>query len=114
MHNLYGKRKLLESEIRGAFMLSNGMFCVWGEPDDEGTSVDIYEDKTKKLLVGMEHGIVSAGAPSEEALHMLMEGLIKEFENSMVYYYGPKESTFEKEDFEKNKTPKKTGKFAKE
>ena len=116
MHNLYGKRKLLEPEIKGSFMLSNGMFCVWGEPEDEGISVDIYDDKTKQLLIGMEHGIAcysQTSGPKDrtESLRMLIESFQDDLEDSMVYYYGPRESTFGNEHLGKT-VPQKTGRFA--
>lgn len=112
MHNLYGKRKLTAPEIKGSFTLSNGMFCAWGTPADEGVSVDIYDDASKKLLVGMEHGITVTGRSIGILLQELMESLTDEFEDSMVYYYGPHDCTFETEELMKP-IPKKTGRFAK-
>ena len=111
MHNLYGKRKLNPMEIQGSFTLSNGMFCLWGKPSDEGISVDIYDDKSKKLLIGMEHGIRCSGEPNNEILKMLMESFLSDLEDSMVYYYGPHERTFEDDEITKP-VPKKTGRFA--
>ncbi len=113
MHNLYGKRKLTAPEIRGSFTLSNGMFCVWGVPSDEGVSVDVYDDASKKLLIGMEHGIVTNYEKIDSSkLKMLLEGYIDELEDSMVYYYGPHDHTFEESELTKP-VPKKTGRFAK-
>lgn len=114
MHNLYGKRKLLVPEIKGSFTLSNGMFCVWGNTSDEGLSVDIYDDDSKQLLIGLEHGIHSNIGPSDDAtelLNDLIESYSDELEDSMVYYYGPRECTFEESDIYKP-VPKKTGRFA--
>ncbi len=118
MHNLYGKRKLLEPEIKGSFTLSNGMFCVWGEPEDEGISVDIYDDKTKQLLIGMEHGIACYSKATTikertEGLQMFIESLQDDLEDSMVYYYGPRESMFGNDHLGKP-VPQKTGRFASE
>lgn len=117
MHNLYGKRRLNALEVKGSFTLSNGMFCVWGNPADEGLSADIYDDSSKKLLIGMEHGILAGGIANddkdvESSIRILLESFIDELEDSMVYYYGEKDSTFEKEDLTQP-VPKKTGRFAK-
>lgn len=114
MHNLYGNRRLNVLEIKGAFTLSNGMYCEWGESADEGLSVDIYDDKTKALLVGMEHGIYGTGGikPSSRTLKPFIESFAHELEDSMVYYYGPRERSFELDELTKP-TPKKTGRFAK-
>jgi len=113
MHNLYGKRKLAAPEIRGSFTLSNGMFCVWGVPSDEGISVDVYDDASKKLLIGMEHGIiVNSKNPDSLILKMLLESYIDELEDSMIYYYGPHDRTFEESELTEP-VPKKTGRFAK-
>ena len=114
MHNLYGNRKLNAPEIKGSFTLSNGMYCVWGNTKDEGLAVDIYDDKTKKLLIGLEHNIQTNMDPNDidqDALQSLIEGFADELEDSAVYYYGPREKTFEKEDFTRP-IPKKTGRFA--
>ena len=111
MHNLYGKRKLLAPEIKGSFTLSNGMFCVWGIPSDEGVSVDVYDDASKKLLIGMEHGIIGNGDPDGSSLQWLLESFIDELEDSMVYYYGPHDRTFEESELT-TPIPKKTGRFA--
>lgn len=117
MHNLYGKRRLNALEVKGSFTLSKGMFCVWGRPADEGLSVDIYDDSSKKLLIGMEHGIVAGGSANDDSnieysIRMLIESYVDELEDSMVYYYGEKDSTFEEEDLIQP-VPKKTGRFAK-
>ncbi|MEE5992272.1 MAG: hypothetical protein V3G42_03420 [Oscillospiraceae bacterium] len=116
MHNLYGKRKLNFLEIKGSFTLSNGMYCLWGNPKDEGLSVDIYDDDTKKLLIGMEHGIMGNNDVSDinrtsESLKNLMESFLDELEDSMVYYYGTRECTFEDSDITRP-IPPKTGRFA--
>lgn len=114
MHNLYGKRKLTVPEIKGSFTLSNGMFCVWGTPADEGISVDVYDDASKTLLIGMEHGITANINENSDGsgLQMLLESFIDELEDSMVYYYGPHDHTFEESELTKP-VPKKTGRFAK-
>lgn len=114
MHNLYGNRKLNALEVEGSFVLSNGMYCEWGRSVDEGLSVDIYDDKTKALLVGMEHGIYGTGGikPSSRTLKPFIESFAHELEDSMVYYYGPRERSFELDELTKP-TPKKTGRFAK-
>ena len=112
MHNLYGKRKLTAPEIKGSFTLSNGMFCVWGTPSDEGVSVDIYDDSSKTLLIGMEHGIDTFDVPDGMFLKAIIESFIDELEDSMVYYYGPHEHTFEESELT-SPIPKKTGRFAK-
>lgn len=117
MHNLYGKRRLNALEIKGAFTLSNGMYCEWGESVDEGLSVDIYDDATKKLLIGMEHGIHLLGdfEPDSRSLAGFIESFADELQDSMVYYFGPHERPFENTelDFLFETTPKKTGRFAK-
>lgn len=112
MHNLYGKRKLTVPEIKGSFTLSNGMFCVWGTPSDEGISVDVYDDASKTLLIGMEHGITANIDENSDGsvLRMLLESLVDELEDSMVYYYGPHDHTFEEVELTKP-IPKKTGRF---
>lgn len=113
MHNLYGKRKLTAPEIKGSFTLSNGMFCVWGTPSDEGISVDVYDDASKTLLVGMEHGIIAKVENIDGSnLQMLLESFIDDLEDSMVYYYGPHDHTFEMSELT-NPIPEKTGRFAK-
>jgi hypothetical protein len=111
MHNLYGKRKLNALEIKGSFTLKNGIFCVWGNPTDEGLSVDIYDDKSKKLLIGLEHGIIANCEGNSELLCSLIEDMSDDLEDSMVYYFGPKESTFEEKDIVRP-IPPKTGRFA--
>ena len=113
MHNLYGKRKLNLLEIKGSFTLSNGMFCVFGKTTDEGISVDIYDDASQKLLIGMEHHIYMTPPEelSEEALKPLMESMLYKLEDSMVYYYGPRESQFDLDEIVEP-YPEKTGRFA--
>ena len=110
MHNLYGKRKLNVLEIKGHFTLSNGMFCVYGHPLDEGLSVDIYDDSSMKLLIGMEHSI-TCNSNDPELLQMLIESYADELEDSMVYYYGPHECEFTSDELT-TPIPKKTGRFA--
>ena len=113
MHNLYGKRKLNVLEIKGSFELNNGMFCIWGISSEEGVSVDIYDDSSRKLLIGLEHNIQVPDPDNvdEELLHVLIESFADELEDSMVYYYGEKDCTFEKSDIT-GPVPKKTGRFA--
>ena len=104
---------LTTPEIKGSFTLSNGMFCVWGTPSDEGISVDIYDDASKTLLIGMEHNITTSIDENFDSsgLQMLLESFIDELEDSMVYYYGPHDCTFEESELTKP-IPKKTGRFA--
>lgn len=82
MAAMYGKNKLAESEIKGGFSLSNGMYCVYGK-SDEGLCADVYEDKNKNKLVSMQHGIVGNidddDDGMEEMLKLLMESMINEF-----------------------------------
>lgn len=113
MHNLYGKRKLNVFEIKGSFELSNGMFCLWGVSPEEGVSVDIYDDSSKKLLIGLEHHIRVSDPDNvdEELLRTLIESFIDELEDSMVYYYGERTCTFKESDIIEP-IPKKTGRFA--
>ena len=116
MHNLYGNRRLNALEIEGAFVLPNGMYCEWGRSADEGLAVDIYDDATKQLLIGLEHNIMAFGVfaekPTSESLGGFIESFAHELEDSMVYYYGPRECSFELDELTKP-TPKKTGRFAK-
>ena len=56
MGAMYGKRPLHMLEIKGSFILSNKMYCVYGK-NEEGVCVDVYRDKTRKELVSMQHGI---------------------------------------------------------
>lgn len=48
MGAMYGKRPLPILAQKGYFMLSNGMFCVYGQMADEGLCVDVYRDRTVK------------------------------------------------------------------
>lgn len=43
MGAMYGKRPLPILAQKGYFMLSNGMFCVYGQMADEGLCVDVYQ-----------------------------------------------------------------------
>ena len=114
MHNLYGDRKLNPLEIKGGFTLSNGMYCVWGKTTDEGLSVDVYDDETKQLLVGLEHHIIwhknTPDSDMAEVLGSMMENIREDLEDSMVYYYGPRECAFDTSTI-KEPFPKKTGRF---
>lgn len=76
MGAMYGKRPLPILAQKGYFMLSNGMFCVYGQMADEGLCV--------KELVSMQHGIIYSEEPDVQAdvaddLRMLMESMIDEF-----------------------------------
>lgn len=113
MHNLYGNRKLSKKEIKGSFKLSNQMYCEWGVSDEEGIGVDIYDDKTKTLLVGLEHHLGTTSTPNAKRLKLLLESFLYELEDSMVYYYGPKECQFTEEELY-HPIPAKTGRFAKQ
>lgn len=80
---MYGKKPLHPMEIKGAFVISNGMYCVYGH-NNEGVCVDIYKDKTRHELVSMQHGImgsfdVSNLPASEELLKNLIESMSDEF-----------------------------------
>ena len=113
MHNLQRKRRLNALEIKGSFMLPNGMYCEWGESADEGLAADVYDDASKALLIGMEHNIFAFGPINPyESLKGFLEGFAYELEDSMVYYYGPHDRTFEESELTEP-TPKKTGRFAK-
>lgn len=114
MHNLYGNRRLNALEIKGTFTLSNGMYCEWGRSAEEGLAVDVYDDASKSLLIGMEHNIFTFGPinPSDGSLKGFLESFAHELEDSMVYYYGPHDRPFEESELTKP-TPKKTGRFAK-
>lgn len=89
------------------------MYCEWGESEEEGLAVDVYDDASKKLLVGMEHNIYAFGPINpDESLKGFLEGFAYELEDSMVYYYGPHERPFEESELTEP-TPQKTGRFAK-
>ncbi len=104
-------------EILGSFTLSNGMHCVWGKPADEGVSVDIYDDSSMQLLIGLEHHIrvsyIETVTNEEIArcLNGLIESFIDELEDSVVYYYGPRECPLEDSEL-RVPAPRKTGRFA--
>lgn len=116
MHNLYGNRRLNALEIEGAFMLPNGMYCEWGRSAEEGLAVDVYDDATKQLLIGLEHNIMALGEyaekPTSESLGEFIDSFAHELEDSMMYYYGPHDRPFEESELTEP-TPKKTGRFAK-
>lgn len=113
MHNLQRKRRLNALEIKGSFMLPNGMYCEWGESADEGLAADVYDDASKALLVATEQ-IFSFGdvTPGDDSFKMFIASLMPDYEDSMVYYYGPHDRPFEESELTKP-TPKKTGRFAK-
>lgn len=83
MGEMYGKRPLPLPAQKGHFTLSNGMYCVYGEMTDEGLCVDVYQDKSMKELVSMQHGVeVFGNMPESEKVNMLrglMESMIDEF-----------------------------------
>lgn len=84
MGAMYGTAPIPMLAIKGAFTLSNGMYCVCG-PTPDGISVDVYKDKSRKELVSMQHGIIMSNADdpysreSMEGLAALMESMIDEF-----------------------------------
>lgn len=53
----YGTRPLTAMEIKAETKLSNGMYAVSGIVPEDGISIDVYADATKKDLIFMEHGI---------------------------------------------------------
>lgn len=53
----YGTRPLTAMEIKAETELSNGMYAVSGVVPEDGVSIDVYADATKKDLIFMEHGI---------------------------------------------------------
>lgn len=75
---MYGKKPLNLLEIKGIFVLSNGMYCVYGQ-NTEGICVDVYKDETRKDLVSMQHGIVTNTGLNANLLKDLMESMIDEF-----------------------------------
>lgn len=82
MGAMYGKKPLNLLEIKGTFVLSNGMYCVYGH-NIEGICVDVYNDNTRKELVSMQHGIMTFGNTTAnlnaEMLKGLIESMIDEF-----------------------------------
>lgn len=78
MGAMYGKKPLNLLEIKGIFVLSNGMYCVYGQ-NTEGICVDVYKDETRKDLVSMQHGIVTNTGLNANLLKDLMESMIDEF-----------------------------------
>lgn len=81
MAAMYGKKPLHLLEQKGGFTLSNNMYCVFGK-NEEGICVDVYRDKTRKVLVSMQHGIVTGNTKNEldpTLLKKLMESMIDEF-----------------------------------
>lgn len=64
---------------QGSFVLSNGMYCVYGT-SEEGICVDVYADDTRTHLISMQHGICVYNSESDpEILQMLMESMVHEF-----------------------------------
>ena len=81
MGAMYGKKPLHLLEQKGGFTLSNGMYCVFGK-NDEGVCVDVYRDKTRRILVSMQHGITTGNTKNEldpTLLKKLMESMVNEF-----------------------------------
>ena len=78
MGAMYGKKPLNRLEIKGTFVLSNGMYCVYGQ-NTEGVCVDVYKDNTRKELVSMQHGIITNTGLNEEMLKGFIESMIDEF-----------------------------------
>lgn len=63
-------------EIKGSFILSNGMYCLYGKRGDGRICVDVYVDESKKQLVMMQHRITSNCGIDPEALKDLMETMV--------------------------------------
>jgi hypothetical protein len=78
MGTMYGKKPLNLLEIKGVFVLSNGMYCVYGQ-NTKGICVDVYKDETRKDLISMQHGIVTNTGLNANLLKDLMESMIDEF-----------------------------------
>lgn len=74
----YGTRPLNVMEIKASTTLKNGMFAVCGIVPEDGLSVDVYRDNTKKELIFMEHGFVTNNPDNYELLFMMTESRCKE------------------------------------
>lgn len=74
----YGTESLKKKEIRKSATLKNGMYAVLGISKKDGVSADVYEDKSMKKLIFMEHGYtVSKPIPWDMVL-MLVENRCRE------------------------------------
>lgn len=69
----YGTRPLNIMEIKASTTLSNGMFAVCGVVPEDGISVDVYKDNTRKELIFMEHGITANTTDSYDLFFELAE-----------------------------------------
>lgn len=78
MAHMNGTTILENRDIKGDFVLSNRMYCVWGYHPEDGLSVDVYEDALRDNLIAMEHNIQGEGA-SSLVLKGFIEGMIDEF-----------------------------------
>lgn len=77
----YGFRPLTEMEIKAETELSNGMYAVSGIVPEDGISIDVYADATKKDLIFMEHGITTTFDIEDEDFYfvfLLAEERLKE------------------------------------
>lgn len=78
----YGTRPLTAMEIKAETKLSNGMQAVLGIVPEDGISIDVYADATKKDLIFMEHGIETNVDLADEDdcsfVFQLAEGFLKE------------------------------------
>ena len=77
----YGSRPLTEMEIKAETELSNGMYAVSGIVPEDGISIDVYADATKKDLIFMEHGITATFDIEDEDFYfvfLLAEERLKE------------------------------------
>lgn len=54
------------------------MFAVCCIVPEDGLSVDVYRDNTKKELIFMEHGFVTSKPDNYELLFMMTESRCKE------------------------------------
>lgn len=63
----YGTEPIPAPALRHGAILSNGWYCVWTEQKPDGTiDADIYEDKTMRTLIRMEHGTVAFNGADQD------------------------------------------------
>lgn len=77
----HGTRPLTAMEIKAETKLSNGMYAVSGIVPEDGISIDVYADATKKDLIFMEHGITATFDIEDEDFYfvfLLAEERLKE------------------------------------
>ena len=78
----YGTRPLTAMEIKTETRLYNGMYAVLGIVPEDGISIDVYLDATKKDLIFMEHGLETNVDLTDEdnvsLLFLLVEERLKE------------------------------------